>query len=76
MDIMSKNNLINLGFGFEKGGAHLARTMMLTDLTILLEHVNNPTLKIEYVKAIEEENCLGKKSGQTRKISSRHLKSL
>jgi len=77
MDIMSKNNLINLGFGFEKGGAHLARTMMLTDLTILLEHVNNPkALKIEYVKAIEEENCLGKKSGQTRKISSRHLKSL
>ncbi|MDA3791805.1 MAG: hypothetical protein PF503_25325 [Desulfobacula sp.] len=75
MDTM--NNLIRFGFSFEKGGAHLARTMMLKDLTILLEYVNNPqTSKIEYVKAIQEDNCLGKKSGQTRKISTRHLKDL
>jgi len=72
-----KNNLIRFGFSFEKGGAHQARTMMLKDLTTLLEYVDNPqALKVDYVRAIEEENCLGKKSGQTRKISSRHLKSL
>jgi len=74
---MKNRNLICFGFSFEKGGAHQARTMMLQDLTTLLEYVDNPqALKLEYVRAIEQENCLGKKSGQTRKISSRHLKSL
>lgn len=77
MGKMNNRNLICFGFSSEKGGAHQARTMMLQDLTALLEYVNNPrALKAEYIRAIEQENCLGKKSGQTRKISSRHLKSL
>lgn len=72
-----KAKLIRFGFSFDKGGVHQARTMMLQDLTTLIEYVDNPeALKKDYVNAIENDNCLGKKSGQTRKISSRHLKSL
>lgn len=72
-----KTKLTRFGFSFDKGGAHQARTMMFQDLTTLIEYVDNPeALKKDYINAIENDNCLGKKSGQTRKISSRHLKSL
>lgn len=72
-----ETKLTRFGFSFDKGGAHQARTMMFQDLTTLIEYVDNPeALKKDYIQAIENDNCLGKKSGQTRKISSRHLKSL
>jgi len=72
-----ENKLIQFGFSFDKGGAHQARTMMLQDLITLIGYVDNPeALKKDYITAVEIDNCLGKKSGQTRKISSRHLKSL
>ena len=72
-----KNSLTKFGFSFEKGGAHLARTMMLDELSILLSYVNDPTAKKdEYFHAINEENCLGKRSGRTRKITTRHLADL
>lgn len=75
--IMNNSNLTRFGFSFEKGGAHLARTMMLKDLTSLIDYVDNQNApRNEYIKAIIDENCLGKKSGQTRKISLRHLKDL
>ena len=79
MQMMNKleTKLTRFGFSFDKGGAHQARTMMFQDLTTLIEYVDNPeALKKDYIQAIENDNCLGKKSGQTRKISSRHLKSL
>lgn len=72
-----ETKLTRFGFSFDKGGAHQARTMMFQDLTTLIEYVDNPdALKKDYINAIENDNCLGKKSGQTRKISSRHLRSL
>jgi len=67
------------GFGFkpEKGGVHTSRTMMLEDLQTLLSCVSNPnSSKTDYIRAIEEDNCLGKRSGRTRKLSVRHLISL
>lgn len=74
MTDIKKNNMSRFGFSFEKGGAHTARTMMLGELSTLLSYVNNQkTDKDEYLKAIEEDNCLGKRSGGTRKITSRHL---
>ncbi len=69
--------LVQFGFNFEKGGVHQARTMMLQDLTSLIRYVDNSkALKTDYIDAIEIDNCLGKKSGRTRNISSRHLKRL
>jgi hypothetical protein len=58
-------NLAHWGFNFERGGAHLARPMMLNEMNALLAYVNNPNAdKAAYLKAIDEENCLGKRSGE------------
>lgn len=71
------NNLIRFGFNTEYGGAHIARSMMLDELRALLDYVPDPNApKNEYTHAIIEDNCLGKRSGQTRKISHRHLRYL
>lgn len=68
------NNIQHFGFRFEKCGAHTSRTMMLEDLRLLLSYVGNPEAnKKDYIKAIEEDNCLGKRSGKTRKLTGRHL---
>jgi hypothetical protein len=77
MEKMENKNLEKFGFRFERGGAHLARTMMLEDLSELLSYVNDPKAeKTEYYQAIEEDNCLRKRSGRTRKLTSRHLAEL
>jgi len=34
--------LMDFGFSQQRGGAHLARTMMLPELRSLLAHVDNP----------------------------------
>ena len=69
--------LLKFGFKFDKGGAHLARTMMLDELRIVLSYVKttNPTKK-DFVSAIEIDNCLGKRSGKSRILSARHLVNL
>ena len=62
------------GFRFDNGSAHTARTMMLEDLQLLLSYVNNQdSSKNDYLKAITEDNCLGKRSLKTRTLTSRHL---
>lgn len=69
--------LSRLGFSFETGGAHTARTMMLAELRLLLEAVPDPTAgKAEYFRNIREENCLGKRSERTRTLTARHLADL
>lgn len=75
---LSKNSsLDNFGFNLEHGGAHLARTMMFSELDTLLNYVDNPSLgRPDYLHAIKEENCLGKRSGKTRILSYRHLVAL
>jgi len=71
------NEISRFGFKFEKGGVHTSRTMMLEDLRTLLFCVSNPaSTKTDYLRAIEEDNCLGKRSGRTRKLTARHLISL
>jgi hypothetical protein len=70
-------HLARFGLSFEKGGAHTSRTMMVQELTLLLSYVDNPKAdKKEYLRAIEEDNCLGKRSGKTRKLTARHLAEL
>lgn len=77
MEPLHSKHLKRFGFSSETGGAHIARTMMLDELTALLSYVPNPEAeKAEYSHAINEENCLGKRSGRSRQISYRHLASL
>ena len=68
------SNLTHFGFKPEAAGVHTARTMMLEDLSLLLTYVKNPKAsKGDYIKAIEVDNCLGKRSGMTRTLSAKHL---
>jgi hypothetical protein len=68
------DSISRFGFRVGKGGAHIARTMMLEELQALLAYVNRPdTTKDEYLRAIVEDNCLGKRSAKTRKLTGGHL---
>jgi hypothetical protein len=67
-------NLAIYGFKFSGQSSHNARTMMLKELSTLLNSVSDPNAqKVDYLKAIIEDNCLGKDSGITRKKSASHL---
>jgi len=69
--------LIKFGFSFERGGAHTARTMMFNELRGLLSYVDKPEApKSAYLRAIKEDNCLGKRSVRTRLLTYRHLADL
>ena len=62
------------GFRLEKVGVHTSRTMMLEDLQLLLSYVSSlDSTKSDYLKAIKEDNCLGKRSGTSRKLAASHL---
>ncbi len=66
-------------FGFRGGGGatHLARTLMSMELECLLACVDDPkATREDYIEAIDAHNCLGKRSGETRRLTARHLKAL
>jgi hypothetical protein len=66
--------LERFGFSYDRGGAHTARTMMLSELRTLLAYVDVDTApKAQYREAIETANCLAKRSGKTRTLTYRHL---
>ncbi len=63
-----------LGFKQGKAGAHLARTMMLDELTSLLAFVDRQgATRADFERAIKEDNCLGKPSAKARVLTTRHL---
>lgn len=66
--------LTHYGFKFNKNSTHTRRTMMLDEISLLLSYVNNrKAKKAEYIKAITEDNCLGKRSVQNRKFTAKYL---
>ncbi|MBK5942674.1 hypothetical protein [Halorhodospira halophila] len=68
------SELESQGFRVSTGGAHGARSMMLTELEQLLAKFPEREVPPEaYRYAIEEENCLGKRSGRSRILTCRHL---
>jgi len=70
----SGSKLTRFGFSFERGGAHSSRTIMLDELETLFSFVDRPDAgKAEFLQAINESNCLGKRSGKTRLLTYRHL---
>lgn len=71
---MLNDRLCRFGFRAGRGGGHGARTMMLDELRTLLSFVDDAGAPREaYVNAVEIDNCLGKRSGRTRKITASHL---
>ena len=66
--------LTRFGFNFEHGSPHTSRTMMWDELDRLLAAANRPdTSRADYLRAIRDENCLGKRSGKNRLLTARHL---
>jgi len=71
---LQNKGIIQFGFREERGGPHLARTMMLKELRLLFSFVDDPDAgKFDYLRSIVEDNCLGKRSDRTRKLTARHL---
>jgi len=67
-------NMSRFGFRLEEVGVHTSRTIMLEDLRHLLFYINSPyATKSDYLRAIIEDNCLGKRSGESRKLAASHL---
>jgi hypothetical protein len=76
-DKQNSEKLERLGFSFERGGVHTARTMMLAELRALLSFVDvADAKKADYFEAIQTSNCLRKRSGKTRALTFRHLADL
>jgi hypothetical protein len=72
--VKNKSYLLKLGMAFPKGSPHVSRTMMLAELGLLLEYVTNPNASRDnYIRAIVEDNCLGKRTEKNRQISKRYL---
>ena len=65
-----------LGFRGGKQGTHTSRTIMLRELDLLFLACATDARREDYLIAIEEENCLGKRTTATRKSSSQRLSEL
>ena len=65
-------------FGFRSGekGTHTSRTIMLDELSILLESLGADAGRADYLAAIIEHNALGKQTAATRKLTAQRLSEL
>lgn len=57
-------------------GTHTSRTIMLDELSHLLDAVPGDAVRDEYADAVMEHNCLGKRTAATRKLSLQRLTEL
>lgn len=73
----TEKKLARFGFDFEQAGVHTSRTLMLDELEVLLSYLDNSNAnKADYLRAIDDENCLGKRTQANRKLTHRHLANL
>jgi len=64
---------LDLGLKNTAGGAHASRTMMLSELGLLLDACSETATLADYRQAVIEQNCLGKRSQSTRSLTWGHL---
>lgn len=65
-----------VGFRFGDKGSHTSRTIMLDELSVLLRVASPEAKRVEYRTLIVEDNCLGKRTVATRKLSDQRLSEL
>jgi len=68
--------LRDAGFRWGKKGTHTSRTIMLAELRAVLANCPPDATRADYLAAIHEDNCLGKRTAATRKLSSQRLSEL
>ncbi len=65
--------LTRLGFRLGRSGAHASRTMMLEELSTLLDAAPATATKSDYLAQVTEFNVLGKGTAKARKLAGKHL---
>ena len=68
--------LRDAGFRWGQRGTHTSRTIMLDELRAMLANCRPDATRDNYLSAIQEDNCLGKRTSATRKLSSQRLSEL
>jgi len=68
--------LRDVGFRWGQKGTHTSRTIMLGELHSLFSTCRPDATRDEYLSAIQEDNCLGKRTVATRRLSSQRLSEL
>lgn len=68
--------LRDAGFRWGDKGTHTSRTIMLEELRSVLLSCRPDATRDEYLYAIQEDNCLGKRTAVTRRLSSQRLSEL
>jgi len=65
-------------FGFRYGdkGTHSSRTIMLDELQKLFDSVPGPAERDAYIQAVIDDNCLGKRTAATKRLSLQRLSEL
>ena len=76
MSGLAENYRSTLGFKGGLNGPHAARTMMLTELRLLLGHTHPQASRADYSSAIVDENVLGKPTRKARELTLVHLRAL
>lgn len=69
-------HLRDAGFRWGPKGTHTSRTIMLDELRAVLATCRPDATRDNYLAAIQEDNCLGKRTAATRKLSSQRLSEL
>jgi hypothetical protein len=67
---------IEAGFRFGSVGTHSSRTLMLAELRSVLDHTSNVSDRASYKRSVVEDNCLGKPTASTRRLSFQRLSEL
>lgn len=70
------NSLDWFGWSSDRGGPHLARTMMLADLRVLMDILAGSANSHALQHAVEVDNVLAKPTSQARRLAWRHLAKL
>lgn len=71
-----ESELADAGFRWGDKGTHTSRTIMLEELRALLRHCRPDAPRDDYIRAIREDNCLGKRTASTQKLSAQRLSEL
>lgn len=72
----SRATAIAAGFRFGHIGTHTSRTMMLDELRSVLAEVPANGKPSDYANAVIDENCLGKSTAATRRLTLQRLREL
>lgn len=76
LDKGDETRLRDTGFRWGQKGTHTSRTIMLDELRAVLSSCRPDAKRDDYLAAIHDDNCLGKRTAATRKLSSQRLSEL